>query len=157
MRSSKERSHSAPPQHDQVSFFLQLSGPRCVRNTALACVCVSRGAFRRCLDLSVCVCVCVDAAVLDVSPRAGWLPVSVGADCVLCEASTVTGVGGNHAPPWKHSSFFLKLTFSPPHWQSKRRSASENLTYRISAASTFASFGGNYKFSQLKVLIFTSS
>lgn len=33
--------------------------------------------------------------VLDASPRAGWLPVSVSADCVLCdrssEASSVTG------------------------------------------------------------------
>lgn len=38
MRSSKERSHTAPPQHDQVSIWLQLSGPRCVRNTTLVCV-----------------------------------------------------------------------------------------------------------------------
>lgn len=68
-----------------------------------------------------------------------------------------TGQAPNQAPLRKCACFFPNLNFILPHWQRRQRSASEYVSDIISTGWTFSAFGGNYKFSQLNVLIFRGS
>lgn len=88
-RSSKERSHTAAP-----SGFHPSAAPRaevCEKHCICVCVCACEGDCLQDAPAFVCGTAC------EMCPRglAGWLPLSVGADCVLCdrgsEASSVTG------------------------------------------------------------------
>lgn len=76
-RSSRQRSHTAAPQHELVSTCQQLLALRCVRETQKMhqCVCVEK--------LYICVCACVWA----VSLQACCAPVTDSADSLLCDGT----------------------------------------------------------------------